>query len=187
MFESILKESLKEIDKTILSHKGVLSTMRRRHKFEKWFQMELLKHLLERIKDSKIETISEYEISGKTSKHTKTIDIVLKNDSVEFIGLELKVIPTNYSVPNFKESTKAITDSINGFINDIDKSKMFKNSYSLAFIFPFPIDTNNRNYEDFKKQTNRMEEKCNVSFWSGPETADFKSFYYLLHKKNVNE
>jgi hypothetical protein len=183
-FEEVLKQCLEEIDFNIKSHFGVLLTMYKRLQFEKWFQIELFKHLAEKLKNYDVEIHIEYELSQKTSKRGQTIDLTIIQGEKEFIGLELKIAPTNYDITGFSKKTKRITDIIDDFVSDIDKTIGFNYSYSLAMIFPFPTNKKHRNYEDFKKQELRMIEKGNLTIWEGIQMEDFIARYYLLSKLN---
>ncbi|MEY3501266.1 MAG: hypothetical protein RL308_2939 [Bacteroidota bacterium] len=181
-FLKVLKECLEEIDKNIKSNLGVLLTMYKKLQFEKWFQIELFKHLAEKLKDYDVEIHIEYELSQKTSKRGQSIDITIIQSGKEFIGLELKIAPTNYDITGFSKKTKRITDIIDDFISDLDKTTGFVHSLSLALIFPFPTNKIHRNYEDFKKQELRMIEKGNLTIWEGLQMEDFIARYYLLAK-----
>jgi hypothetical protein len=181
-FEKVLKASLKEIDIIMSSHIGVLLTMYKRLQFEKWFQIELFKQLSTLLKDYDVKVDIEYELRGKRSKRGHSIDLVILDGTNEFIGLEIKIIPTNYPIVGFSGKTKRITNIIDDFISDLDKTTDFVHSYSLALIFPFPNDINHRNFTDFKKQESRMIEKGNLTIWEGLQMEDFIARYYLLGK-----
>lgn len=183
-FEEVLKPCLENIDLDIKSHFGVLLTMYKRLQFEKWFQIELFKQLAEQLKKYDVEIHIEYELSQKKSKRGQTIDITIIQGGKEFIGLELKIAPTNYDITGFSKKTKRITDIIDEFMSDLDKTYCFNHSYSLALIFPFPTNQKHRNYEDFKKQELRMNEKGNLTIMNGLNTGDFVSRYYLLSRVN---
>jgi hypothetical protein len=181
-FETALKKSLEEIDKTIPSHFGVLLTMYKRLQFEKWLQIELFNQLAIQLKDYDVEVHIEYELSQKTSKRGQSIDIVVLDGTKEIIGLEMKIAPTNYPIVGFSRKAKRITNVIDDFIYDLDKTTDFDHSYSLALIFPFPTDKNHRNFTDFKKQESRMSEKGKLTIWDGIKMEDFITRYYLLSK-----
>lgn len=183
-FEMVLKKCLVEIDYDIKSHLGVLLTIYNRLQFEKWLQIELVKHMVFKLKDFDVEIHTEYEISQKTSKRGQTIDIVIIQGGIEFIGLELKIAPTNYSILGFATKTKRIKNTIDDFISDLDKTTVFNYSYSLALIFPFPKNKDHRNYVDFKKQESRMIAKSKLTVWEGLKMDDFITCYYLLSKEN---
>jgi hypothetical protein len=183
-FDKVLKQCLEKIDNDIKSHLGVLLTMYNKLQFEKWFQIELFKHLAEQLKEYDVEIHIEFELSQKTSKRGQTIDVVVVQDGKKFIGLELKIAPTNYDIIGFSKKTKRITDIIDDFINDLDKTTEFNHSYSLALIFPFPSDKNHRNYTDFNKQVERMYEKGKLTIWEGIKMENFIALYYLLSKVN---
>lgn len=183
-FITVLEHSLKQIDYNIQSNNGVLCTMYRKLQFEKWFQIELLKNLLGQLEDYGVNIHIEYELSQKTSKRGRTIDISIIQNDQEFIGLELKIAPTNYNITGFSKKTKRLTNVIDDFISDMDKTTGFNYSYSLVMVFPFPSDKNHRNYKDFKKQELRMIEKGNLTIWEGLQMKDFISRYYLLNKIN---
>lgn len=181
-FEKALKKSLEEIDRIIPSHFGVLLTMYKRLQFEKWLQIELFNQLAIQLKDFDVEVHIEYELSQKASKRGQSIDIVVLDGTKEFIGLEMKIAPTNYPIVGFSRKTKRITNVIDDFITDLDKTTDFDHSYSLALIFPFPNDINHRNFTDFKKQESRMSQKGKLTIWDGIKMEDFIARYYLLSK-----
>jgi hypothetical protein len=181
-FQKALKKSLEEIDKLISSHFGVLLTMHKRLQFEKWLQIELFNQLAIQLKNYYVEVNIEYELSQKTSKRGQSIDIVVLDGTKEFIGLEIKIVPTNYSIVVFSRKTKQITNIIDDFISDLDKTTDFDYSYSLALIYPFPTDKNHRNFTDFNKQEVKMSENGNLIIWEGFKNDDFVSRYYLLSK-----
>jgi hypothetical protein len=183
-FEKVLNNCLAEIDYNIKSHLGVLLTISKRLQFEKWLQIELLKHLTDKLKDYDVEIHTEYELNQKTSKRGQTIDIVIIQDEIEYIGLELKIAPTNYPILGFAKKTKRIKNNIEDFINDLDKTTDCIYSYSLALIFPFPKSNSHRNYNDFKKQELRMRKKSKLTIWKGLNMDDFITRYYLLSKVN---
>lgn len=183
-FLKVLKQCLEEIDDNIKSHLGVLWTMYEKLQFEKWFQIELFKHLKEKLNEYDVEIYIEYELSQKSSKRGQTIDITIIQSGKEFIGLELKIAPTNYDIVGFSRKTKRITDIVDDFISDLDKTTGFDYSLSLALIFPFPKDKQHRNYKDFKKQELKMIEKGNLTIWEGIQMEDFITRYYLLSKVN---
>jgi hypothetical protein len=183
-FLKVLKQCLEEIDDNIKSHLGVLLTMYKKLQFEKWFQIELFKHLAEKLNEYDVEIHIEYELSQKSSKRGQTIDITIIQSGKEFIGLELKIAPTNYDIVGFSKKTKRITDIVDDFISDLDKTTGFDYSLSLALIFPFPKDKKHRNYEDFKKQELRMIEKGSLTIWEGIQMEDFITRYFLLSKVN---
>jgi hypothetical protein len=184
-FEKLLKQCLTEIDNNIIVHVGVLSAMHKRLQFEKWLQIELFKQLKEKLKNYRdLEILIEAESDQKTNKRGKSIDVVILQESQKFIGLELKIIPTNYLKNPFEKKSKKISNIVNDFIFDLDKTSSFIYSYSLAFIFPFPINLENRNFKDFKRQETRMEEKGTLAIWDGLQMNDFITRYYLLSKKN---
>lgn len=183
-FEKVLKKCLSEIDYNIKSHLGVLANIYHRLHFEKWLQIELIKYLVEQLKDYDVEIHIEYELNQKTSKRGQTIDIVIIQDGIQFIGLELKIASTNYSILGFAKKTKRITNIINDFISDLDKTTDFDYSYSLALIYPFPKSKDHRNYDDFKKQELRMRKKSKLAMWEGLIMDDFITRYYLLSKVN---
>lgn len=185
-FLKVLKQCLEEIDGNIKCHLGVLLAMYKKLQFEKWYQIELFKHLVEKLKDYDVEIHIEYELSQKKWKRGQTIDIALIEDGKEFIGLELKIATTNYDIIGFSKKTKRITDIIGNFITDLDKTAGFDHSLSLALIFPFPTNKKHRNYKDFKKQELRMIEKCNLTIWEGIQMEDFNARYYLLSKLNCD-
>jgi hypothetical protein len=183
-FLKVLKQCLEEIDDNIKSHLGVLWTMYEKLQFEKWFHIELFKHLKEKLNEYDVEIYIEYELSQKSSKRGQTIDITIIQSGKEFIGLELKIAPTNYDIVGFSKKTKRITDIVDDFISDLDKTTGFDYSLSLALIFPFPKDKKHRNYKDFKKQELKMIEKGNLTIWEGIQMEDFIARYYLLSKVN---
>lgn len=183
-FEKILKDCLSKIDDTIAKHNGVLNTMHKRLQFEKWFQIELYASLLNEFNNSMVKVEIEYELKSKSSKRGQTIDIAILEDGKELIGLELKIITTNYVVQDFDNKTKRVTEIVQDFIHDLTKTKEFKYSYSLALVFPFPSDTKHRNYSDFKKQEQKMREVGELSSWQSISKNNFISKYYLLFKEN---
>ena len=185
-FEEVLKRCLVEIDYNIKTHSGVLLTIYKRLQFEKWFQIELFKHLVDQLKVYNTDIHIEYELSQKTSKRGKTIDIVIVQDGNEYIGLELKIVPTNYPIFGFAKKSKKITNIIDDFISDLDKTSEFNYSYSLALIFPFPKVLDHRNHEDFKKQESKMKDKSRLTVWKGLTMENFNARYYLLSRCNRN-
>jgi hypothetical protein len=184
LFEKVLKECLTEIDCNIKSHLGVLIVIYKRLQFEKWLQIELLKYMADKLKDFDLEIHTEYELSQKTSKRGQTIDFVIIQDGIEFVGLELKIAPTNYPILGFSKKTKRIKNNIEDFINDLDKTTDCIYSYSLALIYPFPKNNSHRNYNDFKKQELRMRKKSKLTIWEGLKMDDFITRYYLLSEVN---
>ncbi|MFV8366123.1 hypothetical protein [Flavobacterium sp. XS1P27] len=185
-FEIIIKESLKEISEIIKNHKGVLYTISNRLSFEKWFQLELLKLLIEKTIDFEVHIFQEYELSSKLGKKGKTIDLaIIKNDD-KFIGLELKIIPTSYPIENINQKSKKISDLVKDFIDDLSKTKNeFKHSISLAFIAPFPKDLNNRNYRDFEKQESKMKSVGELEKWDCFISDNFNCYFYMLRTENI--
>lgn len=186
VFDNILKVCINSINKDIINHTGIINAMKKKLQFEKWYQIELYKRLINNFQDYAVDVYLEYELSGKESKRGSSIDLVIKKNSEDFIGLELKIIATNYKIDGFEEKTKSVTDVINSFVSDIDKTKDFKFSYSLAMIYPFPISQNHRNHEDFKKQENRMlkDEKMKLQIIEEVSFENFISKFYLISKIN---
>lgn len=183
-FEKVLKKCLVEIDYNIKSHLGVLLAIQDRLQFEKWLQIELVKYLADKVKDFDVEIYFEYDLDQKTSKRGQTIDIVIFQDGIKFIGLEVKNASTNYRIINDAKKTKINTNIINAFISDLDKTADFDYSYSLALISTFTISKDHRNYDDFKKQELLMRKKSKLTIFKGLKMDDFITRYYLLCKVN---
>lgn len=185
-FEKSLLKSIKNVNNIILNHEGVLNTMKKKLQFEKWYQIELYKELLINLNEYDIQIQLEYELKSKLSKRGLTIDLALICNDIEKIGLELKIIPTNYNIDGFDNKAKRITNIIADFVYDIEKTIDFEYSYSLAMIFPFPLDKSHRNYSDFEKQEFRMKNTSNieVSILDEISIENFINRYYLLKKNN---
>ena len=146
----------------------------------------MLKRLIEKTVDFEVNIFQEYELSNKLSKKGKTIDLAIIKNTEKFIGLELKIIPTNYPIENFTQKSKKITNMVNEFIVDLSKSKNeFKHSISLAFISPFPKDLNNRNYRDFEKQESKMKLVGKLEKWDCFISDNFNCYFYMLHMENT--
>ena len=183
-FDQILKSSLSKIDEKMTLNQGVLRAMQQKLQFEKWFQVELFNQLSFELNKYSDNIHLEYEMKGKTGKRGKSIDIVITQNDIEFFALELKLIPTNYNVKGFAKKGKRTPEIVNDFISDIYKTCSFYHSYSLALIYPFPIDQEHRNYSDFLKQETRMRAVGELKFWNSLIDDNFVSRYYLIYKKN---
>jgi hypothetical protein len=102
----IISKALKKVTSTMQGHLGVEFIMKSRLKFEKWFQVELLKELLVLTKNqSNFKIKNEYAVSTKIAKKGETIDLVILNNSIKFAAIELKIVPTNYYSVGFAKST----------------------------------------------------------------------------------
>jgi hypothetical protein len=180
-----IKLGLNRVTLTMKNHKGVDFIMKSRLKFEKWFQVELLKELLIITEDiESIRLINEYPVSEKKSKKGETIDLAILGEKGKIAAIELKVVPTNYDVPGFKKSTKAITDAINEMIGDLAKSRSegFQCCFSIGLIFPFPLDPDHRNNKsDFVKQESKLKEVGQVEILPCKISDGYSSWYYILH------
>lgn len=180
----IINASLIKVTSTMQDHLGVEFIMKSRLKFEKWFQVELLKELLiitSNHKDLKI--FNEYPISKKISKKGETIDLVILENSIKTAAIELKIVPTNYDSIGFTKSTKAITDTIEEMISDLKKgiNDNYVYSFSVGFIFPFPLDPNHRNNaKDFIKQENKLKLAGDLYLLDCPLSSFYNSRYYIL-------
>jgi hypothetical protein len=157
---SIINASLLKVTSTMQGHLGVDFIMKSRLKFEKWFQVELLKELLIITRNHKdLKIFNEYPVSTKISKKGETIDLVILENSLKYAAIELKIVPTNYDSIGFTKSTKNITDTIEEMISDLNKgiNDKYVYSFSIGFMFPFPLDPNHRNNtKDFIKQENKL-------------------------------
>lgn len=186
---NILQSALKNIHQIMLTHQGVDFVIKSRLKFEKWFQIELLRELLILTKKFPgIELRNEYPISQKNSKKGETIDLVILNNKNKYIGIELKIIPTNYESDGFKKSTKAITDSINEMISDLNKPLKddFPNSISIAFVFPFPLKKDHRNNSiDFQRQIKKLENAGHLKIIDSNSNSNYNSKFILLSNSEL--
>ena len=181
---NIINKALVNVSYTMKNHLGVDFIMKSRFKFEKWFQVELLKEFIVII-DTHIELKikNEYPVSTKISKKGETIDLVILENSTKLAAIELKIVPTNYAAVGFVKSTKAITDTIEEMISDLKKgvNDNYKYSFSIGFIFPFPIDPNHRNnIKDFIKQENKLKTVGKLYTIDCQLSSAFNSRYYIL-------
>lgn len=185
---SLIKKCLDTVTLSMIDHEGIEFIMKSRLKFEKWFQVELLKQLLIATKEFKnIQLKNEYPASVKSSKKGETIDLALLSNSEKYAGIELKIVPTNYDVEGFSKSTKAITDSINEMINDLSKpiNDGYEQAYSIGLIFPFPKDPNHRNNsKDFAKQEDKLRSAGELHIYPCRISSTFDAKYYILFKRN---
>lgn len=181
---NIINKALINVSYTMKDHLGVEFIMKSRLKFEKWFQVELLKEFLAIINAHKDLTIkNEYPVSTKISKKGETIDLVILENSTKLAAIELKIVPTNYDAVGFIKSTKAITDTIEEMISDLKKgvNDNYKYSFSIGFIFPFPIDPNHRNNtKDFIKQENKLRAVGKLYTIDSQLSNTFNSRFYIL-------
>lgn len=181
---NIINKALVNVSYTMKNHLGVDFIMKSRLKFEKWFQVELLKEFIAIIdihKELKIK--NEYPVSTKISKKGETIDLVILENSTKLAAIELKIVPTNYAAVGFVKSTKAITDTIEEMISDLKKgvNDNYMYSFSIGFIFPFPIDPNHRNNtKDFIKQENNLRTVGKLYTIDCQLSSTFNSRYYIL-------
>lgn len=192
----IIQESLLSVTRKIEKTMGVLYCMQNRNKFEKWLQVEFLGELMRRTHEiNSLDVKMEEEFGQKQSKKGDTIDIAVLKDMHKFMGIELKVIPTNYHVDGFTHrGPKAITSGISAMITDLQKTAVdgYEVSVSIGFVFPFPSSSSHRNFNDFKRQKHKLSKAGNViekghSFLINiPKfKAEFQSFQYILWKDNV--
>jgi len=186
---NLIKFCLDEVTLQMVNHQGIHFIMHSRLKFEKWFQVELLKTLI--ISTNKISNIqlkNEYPVSSKKSKKGETIDLVILSNSEKLAGIELKVVPTNYESEGFTKSTKGITDTINEMINDLDKpiNDGYEHSFSIGLIFPFPLDPNHRNnLKDFSKQETKLSIAGEMYIHPCKISKIFNAKYYIVSKSNL--
>jgi len=180
----IISKALKKVTSTMQGHLGVEFIMKSRLKFEKWLQVELLKELLIITKNHKdLKIFNEYPVSTKISKKGETIDLVILENSLKFATIELKIVPTNYDSIGFTKSTKAITDTIEEMISDLNKgiNDNYVYSFSVGFMFPFPLDPKHRNNtKDFIKQENKLKLAGDLSILDCPLSSFYNSRYYIL-------
>jgi hypothetical protein len=183
----IISKALKKVTSTMQGHLGVEFIMKSRLKFEKWFQVELLKEFLVLTKNqSNFKIKNEYAVSTKIAKKGETIDLVILNNSIKFAAIELKIVPTNYYSVGFAKSTKGITDTIDEMISDLAKTinDNYIYSFSIGFMYPFPIDSNHRNnIMDFIKQENKLRAVGKLYTIDCQLSTTFNSRYYILTNK----
>jgi len=183
----IISKALQKVTSTMQGHLGVEFIMKSRLKFEKWFQVELLKEFLVLTKNqSNFKIKNEYAVSTKIAKKGETIDLVILNNSIKFAAIELKIVPTNYYSVGFAKSTKGITDTIDEMISDLAKTinDNYIYSFSIGFMYPFPIDSNHRNnIMDFIKQENKLRAVGKLYTIDCQLSTTFNSRYYILTNK----
>jgi hypothetical protein len=183
----IIIKALKKVTSTMHGHLGVDLIMKSRLKFEKWFQVELLKELLIITKNHKdLKIFNEYPVSTKISKKGETIDLVILENSLKFAAIELKIVPTNYDSLGFTKSTIALTDTIEEMVSDLNKgiNDNYLYSFSVGFMFPFPLDPKHRNNtKDFIKQENKLKLAGDLRILDCPLSTTFNSRYYILTNK----
>jgi hypothetical protein len=181
---SIINASLLKVTSTMQGHLGVDFIMKSRLKFEKWFQVELLKELLIITRNHKdLKIFNEYPVSTKISKKGETIDLVILENSLKYAAIELKIVPTNYDSIGFTKSTKNITDTIEEMISDLNKgiNDKYVYSFSIGFMFPFPLDPNHRNNtKDFIKQENKLRSVGKFYSIDSQLSNTFNSRFYIL-------
>lgn len=181
---NIINKALVNVSYTMKNHLGVDFIMKSRLKFEKWFQVELLKEFIAIIDTHKeLKIKNEYPVSNKIAKKAETIDLVILENSTKLASIELKIVPTNYAAVGFVKSTKAITDTIQEMISDLKKgvNDNYIYSFSIGFIFPFPIDPNHRNNtKDFIKQENNLSTVGKLYTIDCQLSSTFNSRYYIL-------
>ena len=155
----IILKGLEQIIHSIKQHAGVQTVVAERKSFEKWLQIELTKFLCSSLTKSSVKC--EQEIGSKTSKKGETVDIMIfDEESQPRAILELKIITTNYKVPEVKEKCRRISDLITSFIYDFERAfvEIASETYSIGLAFPFPSDPNHRNnVKDFPKQRAKVE------------------------------
>jgi len=181
---NILNNALGNVTNTMRGHIGIEFIMRARLKFEKWFQVELLKELLIITNsNNNLQIKNEYPVSTKISKKGETIDLVILDNSLKLASIELKIVPTNYDSLGFIKSTKAITDTIEEMIYDLGKgvNDNYIHSFSIGLIFPFPLATLHRNNsKDFRKQENKLKMAGELYTLNCILSNNFNSKYYIL-------
>ena len=180
----IISKALKKVTSTMQGHLGVEFIMKSRLKFEKWFQVELLKELLIKTRNHKdLNIFNEYPVSTKISKKGETIDLVILKNTIKYAAIELKIVPTNYDFIGFTKSTKNITDTIEEMISDLNKgiNDNYVYSFSIGFMFPFPLDPNHRNNtKDFIKQENKLKSVGKLYTINSQLSNTFNSRFYIL-------
>lgn len=183
IFSDILKDCLNDISLHMREHIGIKHLITSKLSFEKWFQVELLARLVGNTqKYPDLSWHNEIAVSQKTGKKGDTIDIGLKILGQKYLGIELKVVPSNYQIDGFEVKTSPITDKINEVISDLNKCKEdgYPNQISIALVFPLPIDLNHRNHADFNKQVRKMGQHGNVEFLECDISRTYLMRFYLL-------
>lgn len=112
------------IEKTLITKMktttGLTVFAKNRSKFENWLQVELVTALQEGLPETNI--IPEWN----------NIDIYIEPDC----GIELKIVVTTFNKTAIKEKgSRAVTDSINSIISDINKLKAIENLKEKAVLF----------------------------------------------------
>ena len=93
-FETLIDKCLNDICNHMKVHIGVLRSMKYKSKFEKWFQVELLARLIEKVEYNYDAVVHiEAEVSNKVSKKGEAIDLAIKRGDAKLTGIELKIIP----------------------------------------------------------------------------------------------
>ena len=169
MFENILNELVKRIKKK----EGLYIFARQRSKFEGWLKVELVDILKSKNKDVRI----EHSI-GK-----KKVDVFFDKYLIE-----LKTVTTNYTYDDKVEKKFcAITDNIDGIINDICKI-INKKNYKKAILFVvYPLSDKDENFwgNQLKKIENEMKNKTKVEkeieFCFKNSKIPGKLYFYLFN------
>jgi len=174
VYNSLLK-SLDEVVDIMKYNKGIQHVITERLSFEKWFQVELLNRLLLN-DDMNTYSIEDSKILNGTSKR-QSIDLTVNGK----IGIELKIITTNYEVDNkiVKKRIKNISDNFYSLISDFNRMSELENQFGISFIYPFPIDKKHKNYKDFEKQLNKINSKYYIKFTN--YSSEYNSLIFVLH------
>ena len=171
--ENTIMDCAKRVAKRMNNHAGIALKMRQRGKFEHWIHAELVREIAESNCVDEIET--EYELSGKTGKKGRAVDITLKKVN-EMIALEIKLIATSYKVDGIQDKTKSMPESVDEFIHDLTKVKGepgFTGSMSLAFVYPMPVTDRNKN-NDWPKQVKKMKDFNNSKLTESVQSVEIE-------------
>uniref|UniRef100_A0A7C3J5T5 Uncharacterized protein n=1 Tax=candidate division WOR-3 bacterium TaxID=2052148 RepID=A0A7C3J5T5_UNCW3 len=168
LFEYILNKLVKRIEEK----EGLSIFANQRSKFEGWLKVELVDILKSKNKDVRI----EYSI-GK-----KKVDVFFDNYLIE-----LKTVNTNYTYDDkVEKKIRAITDNIDGIINDICKI-INKKNYKKAILFVvFPLSDEDK----WKKHLNKIDKeignkkiliKKEIKFCFKNSEIPGKLYFYLFN------
>lgn len=176
--DEILEKAVQSVILGLAGHEGVESKVLSRGKFELFFHLELIKQL--KALEKSIAVWSEVEHVKNTGKKGRTVDLVIEHSGCYHL-VEVKMICTNYEHESHRwvrGKTVALTDAIDGFIQDVFKSKsrslligsdqqvIAESCYSVGVVYPMPIsDAHQRRWQ---KQVDKMNDVKGASLMGNP-------------------
>jgi hypothetical protein len=125
---------------------GLTKFAHRRAKFEGWLKVELIDILVQRGQNA-LPEIGRIDISFDT------------------VGIELKTVNTNIRYPNVINTTRPITNNIDGVIEDIEniRNTTFINKFVVFVVFPITHDNINWQFH-LGRITNNLDNYIHKQF-----------------------